>query len=135
MSITQDAGIEMDPRISIFVEEWAEEAEGEIQYEMSVIQSLCVALLSSLLGASWAILITVVVNAETHILLWQWALVWTPILVSATIIVLGVPRYLRWIRERKRKIWQATVIEKTKGYAEYLKLKDDIDAKVKAAKK
>lgn len=135
MSIIQDMGMEVDPRVSRFVEEWAEEAEGEIQYEMSVIQSLCVALLSSLLGASWAILITVVVNAETHILLWQWALVWTPIVISMAIIVLGVPRYLKWMREKKRKVWQATVIEKTKGYAEFLKLKDDIDAKAKAGKR
>lgn len=51
------------------------------------------------------------------------------------VIVFGVPCYLKWIREKKRRVWQAAVIEKTKGYAEFLKLKDDIEAKTKAGKK
>lgn len=135
MQILQDAGVELDPRISRFVEEWANDAEEEIQYEMSVVQSLCVALLSSLLGASWAILVAVVVNAETALLWWQWVLVWVPILMTVIVLTLGVPYFLKCVREKKRGKWQATVKEKTGSYAEYLKLKDDIDAQNKLDKK
>ena len=129
MSVLQDAGFKIDPRTERFINEWAREAEKEIQYELSLIQSLCVALLSSLLGAGWGILVAVVINAETDLIWWQWALVWVPIVVAALILVLGVPFYLRRARQRKQVQWEAIIKGKVELYENHLRLKDERETK------
>jgi len=128
MQILEDIGLAPDPRIGRFIDAWIEEAEREIQYEVSVIQSLCVALLASLVGVSWAILVTVIGNAETNLLLWQWAALWTPVLVTILVLVVGVPYYLKRTRRSARERWQMTVKAKTRDYASFLAANEDANA-------